>query len=94
MATAAGDPSFDTVSQSAHVWFCAFAVHLIRHGAFGSHPWNLSMTWQLILVGVVGLFCIAKEFLWDYIFESATVRGSSVRDFIFYFIGMVLGVLL
>jgi len=73
-----GDPSFNTISQSAHFFCGAYILHLF-HGNF----WII-----LIAVGLAAL----KEFWYDYHFESKEVRGSSFEDFLFYCLGIGVGV--
>jgi hypothetical protein len=56
----------------------------------------------LILLGVphavviasvsVTLYALVKEFWWDYKYEDAVTRGSSVEDFVFYIVGLILGI--
>lgn len=74
--------TFDTVSQMAHIFFAGFVVFTAQHFGVG---------WY----GIVGLvvFAAIKEFWYDYRYESLAVRGSSVRDFFFYLVGIVLAVL-
>lgn len=74
------DPSFDTVSQSAHFFSAAFVVHV-----FHGNPWAIA---------AVVVACAVKEFWYDYKYESAEVRGSSLKDFVFYMIGAAAGWLL
>jgi hypothetical protein len=71
------DPSYDTISQSAHFFSAAFVVHVF-HG-------------NLWAIGAVALLCILKEFVYDYLFESPAARGSSFKDFSWYFLGIVAG---
>ncbi len=71
------DPSFDTISQSAHFFSAAFVV-LLFHG-----HWVAGMA--------VVIACATKEFWYDYKYESAQVRGSSARDFFFYMLGAAVG---
>lgn len=75
-----GDPSFDTVSQSAHFFSATFVVHAL-HG----HWWAIA---ACIVAAAI------KEFWYDQHFESAEVRGSNLKDFSFYCLGIAAGALL
>ena len=70
------DPSFDTVSQSAHVWFGAFVVFVAN---LFHAPW--------IGFFVLAVFAAVKEFWYDQNYESPEVRGSNFKDFSFYMLG-------
>ena len=74
------DPSFDTVSQSAHFFSGAFVIHVF-HG-----------NWKIIVIAVI--LAAIKEFWYDYHYESAEVRGSSLKDFVFYCLGIAAGAIL
>jgi hypothetical protein len=53
--------------------------------------WGYTHEHLLVFVAIFGLFCLLKEFVYDYVFESAEARGSSLKDFAFYFLGMLVG---
>lgn len=71
------DPSLENVGQSAHVFFAAFLV-LAFHG-----------NWYA--VGAMVVFAAVKEFWYDENYETADVRGSNLRDFAYYMLGIALG---
>lgn len=71
---------FDTVSQSAHFFSAAFVVYL-----FNGNPWVAAMLVALTAV---------KEWWYDYKYESAAVRGSSIEDAIFYWLGIAAAIAL
>jgi hypothetical protein len=48
----------------------------------------------LLITGVAIAAAAFKEFYWDYKYEDAATRGSSVLDFSMYMVGIVLGWLL
>lgn len=79
--SASGDPSFNTVAQSAH-FFSALSVALL------CQHFRLPTLWWMI-AGVI--VAAAKEFYYDYHFESAPVCGSSLEDFAFYAAGLAVG---
>jgi hypothetical protein len=74
------DPTYNTVAQFAHVgmaYAITLSVLLIGNGAV--------LYWYLpVAVGLAA----AKEFWYDYKFESPEVRGSSLVDFTFYLVGI------
>ncbi len=76
--------TFNFVSQAAHVSSAAFLVSAC--GRWG---------WKGLLFGSAGmlLWATAKEFWYDYEFESPAVRGSSLLDWSMYVAGTILGVL-
>jgi len=74
--------TFDTVSQIAHIFFAMSIVLTFDRFGLG-----------LLGLIVVFIFAALKEFWYDYHFESMTVRGSSLRDFAFYCLGMGLAIL-
>ena len=71
---------FNTVSQSAHFFSAAFVTYL-----FNGNPWVAAL--------LVALTAI-KEWWYDYKYESVTVRGSSVEDAIFYWLGIAAAIVL
>jgi hypothetical protein len=70
------DPSFETVAQSAHVWFGGWVVYTF-------HLWT-SAWWGVVAVVI---FAALKEFLYDQKYESPEVRGSNWKDLGFYGLG-------
>jgi ABC-type dipeptide/oligopeptide/nickel transport system permease component len=42
---------------------------------------------------IVTLYALVKEFWWDYKYEDAVTRGSSLEDFVFYIVGLILGII-
>ena len=81
------DPSFDSVSQGLHTALGAIFVLLptaicLHHAAFGfGHPQIMGS-----FIGVV--FAGVKEFAWDATMEITDVRGSDLKDFSFYLLGI------
>ena len=71
--------TFDTVSQSAHFWFGGWVIFL---SSLIGYMWA-GFTTLLI-------FSAIKEFWYDYKYETAVVRGSSERDFLYYMLGGVI----
>ena len=73
--------TFDLVSQSAHVFsgIC-----------FGFFPAHFGLSLRIIVPFWLVVFAV-KEFWYDYKYENAAVRGSSVKDFAFCVLGLVLG---
>jgi len=77
-ATLIGDGEFDTVAQSAHVFFGGWVVFVF--GLFTS-PW-----WGVV---AVLSFAAIKEGWYDQRYETSEVRGSNLRDWAFYLLGSV-----
>ncbi len=75
------DPSLNTVSQFAHAGV-AYSITLSLLMALG-----LTALWWFLPIAV-GL-AAWKEFWYDYKYETAEVRGSSLEDFSFYMSGIV-----
>lgn len=48
--------------------------------------------WLLISIMGVTLWASVKEFYWDPRHEDPEVRGSDLEDFIFYIVGLIVGV--
>ena len=71
---------FNTVSQSAHFFSAAFVVYL-----FNGNMWV-----SAILIALTAI----KEWWYDYKYESAAVRGSSLEDAVFYWLGIAAAILL
>ncbi len=74
---------FNAISQMSHWLGGAFAV-LAGYTLFGLKGMWLS-------VGAVFIGAAVKEFWFDYKYESTEVRGSSLEDFLFYILGLVIG---
>lgn len=75
------DPSFNTVAQIAHV-AVAYAVVLSLLLVLGPG----SLYWLIpVSVGAAAI----KEFWYDEKYESASVRGSSLEDFLWYCVGII-----
>jgi len=75
--------TFDRVSQSSHWLGGAFAL-IGSVYLFGEDC--------KIFAGVIILVLAAvKEFWYDYKFETSEVRGSSLKDFLFYVLGVATG---
>ena len=84
--TAISDAEFDFVSQNAHALGGALAV---------LGPAALLGEWYAVGGAVlVMVFAAVKEFWYDEHYETAEVRGSSLRDFTFYGVGAVTALLL
>jgi hypothetical protein len=74
------EATFDTVSQLSHV------------------GWGLAVVWGFALIGKPSwLWWVAplgtalaavKEFFYDQHYETTEVRGSNLRDFLFYCVGI------
>lgn len=74
------DPQFDWLAQKAHFLagttsvFLGYLLHQMR-GA-------------LICGGLLILFALIKEFWYDQNYEDPEERGSNLRDFMYYFVGV------
>ena len=79
------NPSFNTVSQFAHAGV-AYSITLSVLMLGGIH----ALYW--FLPASVGL-AAAKEFWYEYHYETVEVRGSSLQDFLFYSLGIGLAIL-
>lgn len=78
------DPSMNTISQFSHTGM-AYSLTLsllLLQGTRG-------LWW--FLPTAVGL-AFWKEFWYDYRYESAEARGSSLEDFLFYLLGIGLAI--
>jgi hypothetical protein len=69
--------------QAAHAMAGYIAVSKARQ--YGGHQW------AAIATGIVIAAAIYKEFFWDYHFEDAATRGSSLLDFAMYMVGIAAG---
>lgn len=71
--------TFNTVAQMSHLFFGAFVTLIWRN------PWF-----------VIGLLILTtlKEFWYDFKYEIAAVRGSSLEDLLFYWAGIGLGIVI
>jgi hypothetical protein len=76
--------TFNTVSQISHALGGAFAMVC---GAFLFGPHSL-----LYIGPAFVIYAAAKEFWYDFQYESAAVRGSSLEDFLFYLLGLFFGI--
>jgi VanZ family protein len=74
---------FDFVAQNAHLCFGALMVFVPTY-IFG--PGALWYAMALFLV-----YALVKEFWYDERYETVEVRGSSLKDFLFYMLGAALG---
>ena len=74
--------TFDLVSHSAHVFSGISLGFFPAH--FGLSLWIVVPFWLAVFA--------AKEFWYDYRYEIAAVRGSSVKDFLFQILGLAIGV--
>jgi len=80
------DPrDYDSVAQNAHMLFGALMVFLPTY-IFGPDALWYGMA-------LFFAFAMVKEFWYDEKYETEEVRGSSIKDFIFYMIGAILGLL-
>lgn len=68
----------DTVAQSAHLWFGGWVVFVF---GLWTSPW-----WGVLAIAI---FAGIKEGWYDQNYETAEVRGSNLRDFVFYVLGAV-----
>lgn len=76
------DKTFDDVSQFAHAGCAAF---LVLVGANLGYPWTAA--------GLMLLWALGKEFIYDEKYETPEVRGSSLTDFAFYCVGIAVALL-
>jgi hypothetical protein len=44
----------------------------------------------LLAIGLVTAYAAVKEFWYDYRYEDAVTRGSSLEDFVFYIVGLAI----
>jgi len=77
------DKEFDLVAQNAHVLAGALAV--LGSIALWGPSSKLPATVMMIA------FAAIKEFWYDQQYESPEVRGSNLRDFTFYCVGIAFG---
>lgn len=73
--------TFDEVSQISHVGWGCLAITL-------PYALGLPLDDTLSLVPVFLGIAAWKEFYWDLNHEDPDVRGSSLRDFLFYCVGI------
>jgi len=76
------DKEFDSVSQLSHGGWGALAV--LGPIALFNPGWH----WIIGIALAVTLIAGVKEFWYDQRFETAEVRGSNMRDFMFYCVGI------
>ena len=77
---------FNFTGQAAHFFAAAYLMSTIRRHASFHHSF---------IAYVVGLSAAAiKEFWYDYKYETAEERGSSLLDFTMYAVGLSLGLFL
>lgn len=71
----------DSVAQNAHMLTGAFLVFgfIVFHHA----------PWLFYAIPAYTALTAFKEFYWDQKFEIAEIRGSNLKDFIFYQVGWV-----
>jgi hypothetical protein len=77
------DSTFDWLAQKSHILGGLSAVLLGQ--LFGS------MKGALICGFIIILFAAIKEFYYDERYESTEERGSNLRDFAYYCVGVALG---
>ena len=75
----------DSWSQNFHV--CGGISAVLVACMFGTYG-------VLVGYGILLVFAAIKEFWYDFNYETALVRGSSLEDFMHYELGGVLGVIL
>jgi hypothetical protein len=73
----------DTVAQSSHIWFGGWVVFVF---GLWTSPW-----WGALAITI---FAGIKEGWYDQNYETAEIRGSNLRDFVFYVAGAALTALL
>jgi hypothetical protein len=78
------DREYDKLAQKAHLLGGAIVIW----GSilfFGRESIPFAWLAVLLLSGI-------KEFWWDETFETAEIRGSSLKDFAFYLLGAMLAI--
>src|SRR4051812_19309612 len=75
------DKEFDKVAQLSHFAWGALVILV-------EYTLGLSLVAILWTLPVGVAMAAWKEFYWDYAYESVEVRGSSLKDFLFYCLGM------
>jgi hypothetical protein len=78
------DQDFDYVSQNAHL--CLGALIVMTPAALGASNKVLA----IVVLAFLALMAV-KEFWYDYKYETAEIRGSSLRDYCFYSLGVCIG---
>lgn len=73
--------SLDFIAQNAHMLTGAVLVFLFMIFR--------KMSWLWYVIPVYVLFFAWKEWYWDEHFEIPEVRGSNLKDFIFYQVGWI-----
>lgn len=73
--------TLDTIAQNAHMLTGAVLVFLFLIFR--------KMSWLWYIIPAYILLIAWKEFYYDQFYEIAEVRGSNLKDFIFYQIGWV-----
>ena len=73
---------WEFTGQAAHASVAAIAMASLHHHAPHGVIWALA-------VGVPA--AAFKEFWWDYHYEDAATRGSSLLDFSMYMVGLAAG---
>lgn len=84
---AISDESFDWACQKLHLASGALAT--LAPPALGAGPKGM-----LIGAGLITLWAAVKEFYYDQRFEDAEERGSNLRDFMYYEVGVALALIL
>jgi hypothetical protein len=75
------DQQYDEISQNAHVLGGSLAI-MVAHLFWGMHG-------LLYAIPACVIVAALKEGVYDEIYEDPEVRGSSLRDFAFYGLGIV-----
>lgn len=73
---------WEFTGQAAHLSVAALAMVVLHHHVSHGYLWALGF----------GIPAAAlKEFWWDYAYEDAATRGSSLLDFSMYLAGLAVG---
>jgi hypothetical protein len=81
------DPkTFNRVSQLSHFGWGAMIL-------FAAGTLRASVLTLFAIAFVCGIAAAVKEFWYDEHYETPEVRGSSLEDFVFYFLGVSVGFL-
>ena len=75
---------WEFTGQAAHVMAGYIAISTTRRHTQGHKVLG-------IVTGVAVAAAAFKEFYWDYHYEDAATRGSSLLDFSMYMVGIALG---
>lgn len=77
---------FDRVAQNAHLLFGMVAILV------PAHLFTTKLIWLYALLFTI--YAAWKEFYYDVHYERAEVRLSGLKDFIYYELGIAIGILI